>query len=86
MQLCMQKVRLNDLKFCENHFFVSVVIYFFVNVSSNSVIQERLDQLSNGGFLKRHLQFLIKVPQMTAKLSKRQNCINFDVFGDFAQF
>ena len=24
-------------------------------------------------FLKRHLQFLIKVPQMTAKLSKSKN-------------
>ena len=82
----MQKVRQNDLKFNENQFFVfEMLIYFFVNVSSNFVIQERLDPLSNRRFLKRYLQFLIKVPQMTAKLSKNQNCRNFDVFGDFAQ-
>ena len=31
------------------------------------------------------MQFLQKVPQMTAKLSKKQNCPNFDVFGDFVQ-
>ena len=44
----MQKIRQNDLKFSENQFFVfEMLIYFFVNVSSNFVIQERLDPLSN---------------------------------------
>ena len=51
LQLCMQRVRLNDLKFSENQFFVfEMLIYFFVNVSSNFVIQERLDPLSNKRF------------------------------------
>ena len=51
LQLCMQKVRQNDLKFSENQFFVfEMLIYFFVNVSSNFVIQERLDPLSNKRF------------------------------------
>ena len=41
LQLCMQKVRQNDLKFGENPFFVfEILIYFYVNVSSNFVIQE----------------------------------------------
>ena len=47
----MQKVRQNDLNFSENHFFVfEMLIYFFVNVSSIFVIQERLDLLSNRRF------------------------------------
>ena len=51
LQLCMQKARQNDLKFSENHFFVfEMLIYFFVNVSSNFVIQERLGPLSNRRF------------------------------------
>ena len=41
----MQKVLQNDLKFSENHFFVFEMIYFFVNVSRNFVIQKRLDPL-----------------------------------------
>ena len=81
----MQKVRQNDLKFSENQFFVFDGHILFLNVSSIFVIKERLDPLSNRRFFKRHLQFLIKVPQMTAKLSKKQNCRIFDVFGDFAQ-
>ena len=41
LQLCMQKVRQNDLNFSENSFFVfEMLIYFYVNVSSNFVIQE----------------------------------------------
>ena len=41
LQLCMQKVRQNDLNFSENPFFVfDMLIYFYVNVSSNFVIQE----------------------------------------------
>ena len=44
LQLCMQQVRQNDLKFSENQFFLfEMLIYFFVNVSSKFVIQERLD-------------------------------------------
>ena len=83
----MQKVRQNDLKFSANQFFVfELLIYFFVNVSSNFVIQERLDLLSNRGFQKDiYLQFFMKVPQLTARLSKKQNCRNFDVFGECAQ-
>ena len=39
----MQKVRQNDLKFSENQVFVfEMLIYFFVNVSSIFVNQERL--------------------------------------------
>ena len=41
IQLCMQKVRQNDLNFSENPFFYfEMLIYFYVNVSSNFVIQE----------------------------------------------
>ena len=70
----MQKVRQNDLKFSENQFVVfEILTYFFVKVSSNFFIQDP------------HLHFLINVPQKTAKLSKKQNCRNFDAFGDFAQ-
>ena len=59
LQLCMQKVRQNDLKFCENQFFVfEMLIYFFVNVSSNFVIQEQLDTLSNSRFKKDIYSFL----------------------------
>ena len=51
LQLCKQKVRQNDLKFSENQFFVfEMLIYFFVNVSSDLVIQERLDPLSISRF------------------------------------
>ena len=47
----MQKVRQNDLKFSESHFFViEMLIYFFVYVSSNFVIQERLHPLSDRRF------------------------------------
>ena len=47
----MQKVRQNDLKFSENQVFVfEVLIYFFVNVSINFVIQERVEPLSNRRF------------------------------------
>ena len=47
----MQKFRQNDLKFSENQFSVfEMLIYFFVNVSINFVIQERLDPLSNRRF------------------------------------
>ena len=51
LQLCMQKVRQSDLKFSEPQFlFFEMLIYFFVNVSSNFVIPERLDPLSNRRF------------------------------------
>ena len=41
LQLCMQKVRQNDLNFRENLFFVfEMFIYVYENVSSNFVIQE----------------------------------------------
>ena len=41
LQLCMQKVRQNDLNFSENQFFVlEMLIYVYVNVSSKFVIQE----------------------------------------------
>ena len=41
LQLCMQKVSENDLNFRENPFFVfEMLIFFYVNVSSNFVIQE----------------------------------------------
>ena len=37
----MQKVRQNDLNFSENPFFVfEMLIFFYVNVSSNIVIHE----------------------------------------------
>ena len=43
----MQKVRQNDLNFSENPFFVSeMLIYFYVNISSNFVIQEWMDPLT----------------------------------------
>ena len=49
LQFCMWKVRQNDLK-VKNPFFVfEILIYFFVNLSS-TLIQERLDPLSNGRF------------------------------------
>ena len=51
LQLFVQKVRQNELKFIENQFFkFEMLIYFFVNVSSNFVNQERLDPLSNKRF------------------------------------
>ena len=82
----MQKVRQNDLKLSENQFFVfELLIFFFVNVSSNFVIQNDWTRYPID-VLKIHLLFLIKVPQMTTKLSKKQNCRNFDVSGDFAKF
>ena len=41
LQLCMQKVSQNDLNFGENLFFVfEMLIYFYLNISSNFVIQE----------------------------------------------
>ena len=42
LQLFIQKVRQNDLNFSENPFFFvfEMLIYFYVNVSSNIVIQE----------------------------------------------
>ena len=47
----MQKVHQIDLKFSENQFFVfEMLIYFFVNVSRNFVIQELLDTLTNRRF------------------------------------
>ena len=47
----MQNVRQNDLKVSENQFVVfEMLIYFFVNVSSNFVFQERLDPISNRRF------------------------------------
>ena len=30
LQLCMQKIRRNDLKFCENQFFVFEMLMFFL--------------------------------------------------------
>ena len=64
----MQKVRQNNLKFSENQFFVfEILIYFFVNVSSNFVIQERLDPLSNRRFEKE----LIKVPSNDRKVVEK---------------
>ena len=49
----MQKVRQNDLKFSENQIFVfEMLIYFFANIPSNFVIQERLNPLSNRRFNK----------------------------------
>ena len=40
-QMCMQKVRENDLNFSENPFFdFEMLIYFHVKVSSNFVTQE----------------------------------------------
>ena len=59
-----------------------MLIYLFVNLSSIFVIQERLDPLL--AFLKRRLQCLRKVLQMTAKLSKKQSFPSFDVFGESA--
>ena len=51
LQLCMQKVRQNELNFSENPFFVfEMLIYFYVNVSSNFVIQESVDPLSKKSF------------------------------------
>ena len=53
LQLSMQKGRQNDLKFSENQFLLTeMLIYFFVNVSSNFVIQEQLEPLSNSIFKK----------------------------------
>ena len=42
IQLCMRKVRQNDLNFSQNPFFFvfEILIYFYVNVSSKFVIQE----------------------------------------------
>ena len=51
LQLCMQKVRQNELNFSENPFFVfEMLIYFYVNVPSNFVIQESVDPLSKKSF------------------------------------
>ena len=36
-------------------------------------------------FFKIHLQFLIKVPQITAKLLKSKNLQFFDIFGNFTK-
>ena len=69
LQLCIQKVRQNDLNFSENPFFLNVDI----------LLCKRFEQFCNSRmsapviqktFWKRHLQFLIQVPKMTAKLSK----------------
>ena len=47
----MQKVRQNDLKFSETQFVVFEMLKdFSVNVSTNFVIQEQLDPLSNRRF------------------------------------
>ena len=55
----MQKDRQNDLNFSENQFFVfEMLIYFYVNVSSNFVIQERVDPLSKKRFWKDIYSFL----------------------------
>ena len=42
LQLCNRKVRQNDLNFSENPFFFvfEMLIYLYVNISSNFVIQE----------------------------------------------
>ena len=48
-----EKIRQNDWKFSENQFFVfELLIHFFVNVSSNFVVQVQLDPLSNSVFKK----------------------------------
>ena len=83
LQLCMQKVRQNDLNFSENPFF-----FCFWNV--DILLCKRFEQFCNSrmsgpviqkAFLKRHLQFLIKVPQMTAKLSKSKNLLFLTFLG-----
>ena len=74
LQLCMQKIHQNVLYFSENPLFC------FWNVDILSC--KRFEQFCNSrmsepviqkAFLKRLLQFLIKVPQMTAMLSKSKN-------------
>ena len=55
----MQKVRQNDLNFSENSFFVfEMLIYFYVNVSSNFVIQEWMDPLPEKRLWKDIYSFL----------------------------
>ena len=55
----MQKVRQNDLKFCESQFSVfEILIFFYVNVSSNFLIQEWGDPLSKKRFWKDMYSFL----------------------------
>ena len=80
LQLCMQKVRQNDLNFSENPFFWIVDILLckrfeqFCNQRMSGPVIQKV-------FLKRHLQFLIKVPQMTAKLSKSKNLLFLTFLG-----
>ena len=75
----MQKVRQNDLNFSENQFFVfDMLIYFFCKRFEQFWYSRTTGPIIQQAFLRRHLQFLIKVPQMTAKLSKKQNCRNSD--------
>ena len=55
----MQKVCQNDFNFCENPVFVfEMLIHFYVNVSSNFVIQEWIDPLSKKRFWKDIYSFL----------------------------
>ena len=55
----MQKVPQNDLNFSEIPFFVfEMLLYFYVNVSSNFVIQEWVDPLSKKRFWKDIYSFL----------------------------
>ena len=77
----MQKVRQIALNFSENPFFcfwnVDILLckrfeQFCTSRMSGPVIRK--------AFFKRHLQFLIKVPQMIAKLSKSKN-LQFDWLG-----
>ena len=59
LQLFMQKVRQYDLNFSENPIFdFEMLRFFYVNVSSNFVLQEWVDALSEKRFSKDIYSFL----------------------------
>ena len=66
----MWEIRQNDLNNQKIQIFpvFEILIDFYVNLSSNFEFQQQLSLVSKR-FLKKHLQFLRKVSQMTSTLS-----------------
>ena len=74
LRLCIQEVRQNDLNCGENPFFCFRKVDLLLCKRFEQYCNSRMSgPVIQKTFLKRHLQFLIKIPQMTAKLSKGKN-------------
>ena len=82
----MQKVCQFDLNFSEKAFFFvfEILIYFYVNVSSNFVIQEWVDPLSIKRFRKTST-VSYKSSSNDRKVVEKQKSTTFNIFDNFTQ-